>query len=72
MTTIKLAKLPAKTPVKLSVMVTPDLHQSLQDYAQMYAAAYGADVPILDLVPAILAAFLDGDRGFQQQRKGKS
>ena len=72
MTTIKLARLPDKTPVKLAIIVTPDLHQSLQEYAQMYAAAYGADVPIPELVPAILAAFLDGDRGFQQQRKGKS
>jgi hypothetical protein len=72
MSTIKLAKLPDRTPIKLAVMVTPDLHQSLQDYAGLYAASYGTEVPVAELVPAILATFLDGDRGFQQQRKGKS
>ncbi|EQB08446.1 DUF2274 domain-containing protein [Novosphingobium lindaniclasticum] len=71
MSKIKLAKLPDKTPVKLAIMVAPDLHQALQDYAAAYAASYGSDVPVTDLVPAILSAFLDGDRGFQQQRKGK-
>lgn len=71
MSTIKLAKLPDKTPVKLAIMVAPDLHQALQDYAAAYAASYGPDVPVTDLVPAILSAFLEGDRGFQQQRKGK-
>ncbi len=72
MSTIKLAKLPDRTPIKLTVTVTPDLHQSLQDYARLYAASYGTQVSAAELVPAILAAFLDGDRGFQQQRKGKS
>jgi hypothetical protein len=71
MSTIKLAKLPDKTPVKLAIMVAPDLHQALQDYAAAYAASYGLEVPFTDLVPAILSAFLEGDRGFQQQRKGK-
>ncbi|WP_454798645.1 DUF2274 domain-containing protein [Novosphingobium lindaniclasticum] len=71
MSTIKLGKLPDKTPVKLAITVTPDLHLSLQDYAAAYAATYGIEVPIAELVPAILSAFLEADRGFQLQRKGK-
>ncbi|WP_324698943.1 DUF2274 domain-containing protein [Novosphingobium sp. RL4] len=68
MSTIKLAKLPDKTPIKLTIMMTPDLQQSLQDYAAAYATTYGLDVPVTELVPAILSAFLEGDRGFQRQR----
>lgn len=71
MSTIKLAKLPDKTPIKLAIMVTPDLHQGLQEYAAFYASVYGAKEALPELIPAMLAAFLDGDRGFQQQRKGK-
>lgn len=69
MTTIKLAKLPDRTPIKLTVAVPPDLHQSLQDYARLYAASYGTQVSAAELVPAILAAFLDGDRGFRSRKR---
>lgn len=71
MSTIKLAKLPDKTPVKLAIMVTPDLHQGLQEYAAFYASVYGANEALSELIPAMLTAFLDGDRGFQQQQKAK-
>lgn len=68
MSTIKLGKLPDKTPVKLAIMVSPDLHLGLQQYAKVYAAAYGDEVQIPELIPAMLMAFLDADRGFQRLR----
>lgn len=68
-TTIKLPKLPDRTPVKLAITILPDLHQGLQDYAAAYAEAYGCEVAMAELVPAILASFLEGDRTFQQRRK---
>jgi hypothetical protein len=40
----------------------PDLHQRLQAYATRYAEAYGVEEPIAELIPAMLAAFLDSDR----------
>ncbi|PZU05587.1 MAG: hypothetical protein DI606_19610 [Sphingobium sp.] len=43
---LKLPKLPDRTPIKLPITVTPDLHQMLQDYAALYAAAYGREEPI--------------------------
>ncbi len=70
MNTIKLPQLPDRTPMKLSVSVTPDLHQDLQEYALAYAASYGREVAVADLVPAILSAFLESDRGFKHRRKG--
>lgn len=68
MSNIKLAKLPDKTPVKLAIVVSPDLYQSLQEYAKAYAAAYGDVVQIPELIPAMLLAFLEADRGFQRLR----
>lgn len=71
MADIKLPRLPERTPVKLTVTLSPDLHQSLSDYARCYAQAYGEEEPVAELVPAILARFLESDRGFQAARRGK-
>ena len=65
---LKLAKLPDRTPIKLAITITPDLHQMLQDYAARYAEAYGREEPVVELVPAMLAAFLESDRGFVRSR----
>ena len=65
---LKLAKLPDRTPVKLAITVTPDLHQMLQQYATLYAETYGRDEAITELVPAMLVSFLESDRGFVRSR----
>jgi hypothetical protein len=72
MADLRLAKLPDRTPVKLAIQVTPDLHQALTDYAALYAKAYEREEAIADLIPAMLAAFLDSDRGFAKARGSKS
>lgn len=69
MADLKLAKLPDRTPVKLSITITPDLQSALQDYAAAYAEVYGVEEPVVELVPAMLAAFLDADRGFAKARR---
>ncbi len=69
MADIKLGRLPDRTPVKLIFSVSPDLHQALQAYAAAYEQAYGAAEPLAELIPAMLAAFLDGDRGFAKARE---
>lgn len=66
---LKLGKLPDRTPVKLAITVSPDLHQTLQQYAALYAEAYGREEPVVELIPAILAIFLDSDRGFAKARE---
>lgn len=68
MADLKLPKLPDRTPVKLAITVTPELHRALSDYAALYAQAYGRDEPVTELVPAMLAAFIEGDRAFQKNR----
>jgi hypothetical protein len=66
---LKLAKLPDRTPVKLTIVITPDLHQALNDYAQVYRQAYGEGEAVADLVPFMLQSFLDSDRGFAKARQ---
>jgi hypothetical protein len=68
---LRIAKLPDRNPIKLSIAVMPELHDALQDYAKLYADTYGQSDAMVDLIPSMLAAFLDGDREFQKARKGR-
>ena len=67
---LRLAKLPDRTPVKLTISVSPELNQALVDYAAAYEAAYGQAESVADLIPAMLVAFLASDRAFARMRKG--
>lgn len=69
MSEIRLARLPDRTPIKLSIQVLPDLDQALRDYAAAYEAAYGKAEAVADLIPYMLWAFLESDRGFTRTRK---
>ena len=66
---LKLGKLPERTPVKLSINVMPDLAEALAAYAALYKQTYGRDEAVPDLIPAMLAAFLESDRVFAKGRK---
>jgi hypothetical protein len=76
MVDLKLGRVPDRTPVKLVITITPDLQSALTDYAALYAQAYGREEPVTELIPAMLAAFLDSDRNFAKARdharKGRS
>ena len=66
---LKLAKLPDRMPVKMTITVQPDLAQALREYAAVYSATYGEAESVEELVPFMLASFLEGDRGFAKARK---
>lgn len=68
MADLKLPRLPDRTPVKLTISVSPDLHQALTEYAALYTQTYGRDEPIAELIPAMLTAFLESDRAFIRGR----
>lgn len=72
MADLKLGKLPDRTPVKLGITLPPELHQALQAYAGAYERAYGVAEPLAELIPAMLAAFLESDRGFAKARSGSA
>jgi hypothetical protein len=70
MSELKLAKLPDRTPIRLTLSITPDLNQALADYADLYREIYGQSEAVADLVPFMLRAFLESDRAFAKARQG--
>jgi hypothetical protein len=69
MAELRLRKLPDRTPVKITISISPDLSQALGAYAEIYRDTYGEAEPVQELIPAMLASFLDSDRAFVQRRK---
>lgn len=70
--TLKLSRLPDRTPVKINLHVDPELHRDLEDYACVYRAVYGDDEKIPALIPFMLRAFIESDAAFKRARKEQS
>lgn len=68
MADLKLAKLPDRMPIKLTISLSPDLKRSLDDYAAAYEIAYGQAEKVVDLIPHIIEAFLQSDKSFARRR----
>ena len=67
---LRLSKLPDRTPVKLSITVSPGLNAALQDYCEVYRRVYpGQKESVADLIPYMLDAFIQSDRGFAKARR---
>jgi hypothetical protein len=69
---LKLAKLPDRTLVKHTIVVTPDMEQKLRAYADLYQQSYGEAEPIETLIPYMLSSFLESDRSFVKAWKDKA
>ena len=67
---LKLERLPDRTPVKITIMVSPELNRALVDYSAAYEAAYAQAESVAELIPAMLETFLASDRAFARMRKG--
>ena len=67
---LKLARLAERTPIKLTISIMPDLNERLIAYADLYRETYGRKESVADLIPAMLTAFVDGDRAFARKRAG--
>lgn len=74
MADLKLPKLPDRTPVKLTVVLSPQLYAALGRYLDLYRAVYGDETvtAAADLIPAMLESFLDSDRAFRSARRASS
>jgi len=66
---LRLRNLADRRPVKMVISLSPELNQALLDYAALYGEVYGQPEPVHELIPAMLAAFLDGDRAFARRRR---
>ncbi|MBZ0259252.1 MAG: DUF2274 domain-containing protein [Hyphomicrobiales bacterium] len=69
MSALRLAQLPDRVPIKLTITVQPDLKKALDDYALLYARNYGAEESVVELIPYMLEAFLKADAAFRAGRK---
>ena len=68
---LKLSKLPKRTPVKMNIVLNPETHEAMIDYARIYEKTYGSKENIEELIPYIIASFLDNDHVFKRARKDK-
>lgn len=69
MTVLKLGKLPDREAVKITFTASPELKAALNDYAEIYQRSYGQQESVADLIPFMLAVFMEGDKAFQKARK---
>jgi hypothetical protein len=69
---IKLGKLPDRTPVKLTISFPPDIHMLLGEYLAAYRIAHQDEAATpADIVPIIVASFIESDRAFNRGRKAR-
>ncbi len=68
---LKLGKLPDRTPAKITITVSAELHQILRDYAQAYQTRYGTAESITELIPFMLAAFIASDSVFKKAKRDR-
>ncbi|WP_440639442.1 DUF2274 domain-containing protein [Bradyrhizobium sp. PUT101] len=69
---MKLAKLPDRTPVKMTIVLTPGLAQRLRDYAALYAETYGNKEEVAELIPFMLEAFLEKEPSLRRTKRTAS
>lgn len=66
--TLKLSKLPDRTPVKLTIVLDPATHAALADYKALYEREYGQTEPVEELASSMVKQFLAADKGFKKAR----
>lgn len=66
---LRLSKIPDRTPAKLTILLDPDVLAALNDYAEIYEATYGAPAQIEQLAPVMIETFLSSDAAFKRARK---
>lgn len=73
MAELKLARLPDRTPIKLTLSVCPELKKGLDAYLQLYCTTYDdLDVALADIIPLMLASFLTADKAYQRHLRSKT
>lgn len=65
-TSLRLGRLPKSDSVKLTFVCPVSLKEDLDRYAQLHAQIHGDEVDSAMLIPHMLAAFMERDRGFKR------
>jgi len=69
MARLKLAKLPLRTPVRITVTLAPELYRMLEAYGEVYRETYGETEKVGELIPFMLESFMAADKDFAKARK---
>ena len=69
---LRLGPLPRTETVKLTVTLSIELKTMLDRYADLHAQAWSEPVDVPTLVPHMLAAFMERDRGFAALKRSKA
>ena len=69
---LRLGPLPKTENVKLTFACPASLKADLDRYAALHAQAYGEAVDAEKLIPHMLEAFMERDRGFKRLHKARS
>ena len=67
--TLKIARLPDRKPVKITISIISDLYEQIQDYVRVYEAEYSETETAQNLMPAMLEAFIQSDYQFRKTRQ---
>lgn len=62
---IRLGPLPKTDPVKLSIAVSVEIKDRLEQYAQLHAATWNEPVELATLIPHMLEQFMTRDKAFK-------
>jgi len=68
---LKIGPLPNPEKVKILVQISVELKESLDQYARLHSQLGGRSVDAATLIPYMLQAFVDRDRGFRSMRKSR-
>lgn len=62
---LRLGRLPKTETVKLVIAIPADVKASLDRYANLHSQVHGEKVDATALIPHMLVAFMERDRGFK-------
>ena len=69
---LRLAQIIERVPVRHVIFVPHELDQALREYAAAYAETYGSAKPVAELIPAMLAGFIESDRAFARWKRAQT
>jgi hypothetical protein len=66
---LKIGPISARKGARLTIELTPDDAELLDDYSAIHAEIFGAQTPQSELARAMMRQFLKSDAAFQRARK---
>ncbi|MDO8719967.1 MAG: DUF2274 domain-containing protein [Polaromonas sp.] len=65
---LRLGPLPRRDQVKITLSLPLDLKEALDQYAALHSQLHGQHIEADSLIPHMLRAFIERDRGFRARR----